>query len=56
MNTFLLFFFILISNISCERINYVNPIIRLDAPDPSVIKGDGNYSVTLFFYEAPFVR
>jgi len=43
MNKVLIFFFILINSISSERINYVNPIIRLDAPDPSVIKGDGNY-------------
>ena len=43
MNTSLLLFFLLINNILSERINYVNPIIRSDAPDPSVIKGDNNY-------------
>ena len=43
MNTSPLLFFLLINNILSERINYVNPVIRLDAPDPSVIKGDNNY-------------
>lgn len=43
MNKALLLLFLLINSSICERINYSNPIIRLDAPDPSVIKGDNNY-------------
>ena len=43
MNRSFLFLILLFNFVLNERINYVNPIIRLDAPDPSVIKGDNNY-------------
>ena len=43
MNPSFLFLFFLINSIICERINYVNPIIRADVPDPSIIKGDNGY-------------
>ena len=43
MNPSFMFLILLFNFVLNERINYVNPIIRLDAPDPSVIKGDNNY-------------
>ena len=43
MNPSALFLILLINSIICERVNYVNPIIRSDAPDPTVIKGDNGY-------------
>ena len=43
MNISFIFLILLFNIVLNERINYVNPIIRLDAPDPSVIKGDNNY-------------
>ena len=43
MNPSFLFLFFLINSIISERINYVNPIIRADVPDPSIIKGDNGY-------------
>lgn len=43
MNPYILFLLFFCQSIISERINYVNPVIRLDAPDPSVIKGDNNW-------------
>ena len=43
MNPSILFLFFLINSIICERVNYVNPIIRKDVPDPTIIKGDNGY-------------
>ena len=43
MNRALFILFLLINSIITERINYTNPIIRQDAPDPSMIKGDNGW-------------
>ena len=43
MNPSILFLFFLINSIICERVNYVNPIIRKDVPDPTIIKADNGY-------------
>jgi len=43
MNISLLFFFFFLNAIVCDRTNYVNPIIRRDVPDPTIIKGDNGY-------------
>jgi arabinan endo-1,5-alpha-L-arabinosidase len=43
MNPYILFLLFFCQSIISGRINYVNPVIRLDAPDPSVIKGDNNW-------------
>ena len=43
MNRALFILFLLINSIITGRINYTNPIIRQDAPDPSMIKGDNGW-------------
>ena len=43
MNRALFILFLLINSIITDRINYTNPIIRQDAPDPSMIKGDNGW-------------
>ena len=43
MNPSIIFLLFLINSIICGRINYINPIIKKDAPDPSIIKGDNGY-------------
>ena len=43
MNPYILFLLFFCQSTISERINYVNPVIRLDAPDPSVIKADNNW-------------
>ena len=43
MNPYILFLLFFCQSIISERINYANPVIRLDAPDPSVIKADNNW-------------
>ena len=41
----------------CEKINYINPIINEDTPEPSVIKGkDNNYYLFTTFEKFIAVR
>lgn len=43
MNPSILLLFFLINSVISTRVNYVNPVIRSDAPDPSIIKADNGY-------------
>ena len=43
MNPSIIFLLFLINSIFGERVNYINPIIKKDVPDPSIIKGDNGY-------------
>ena len=43
MNPSIIFLLFLINSILGERVNYINPIIKKDVPDPSIIKGDNGY-------------
>ena len=40
-NNFILIF--IIFSFKCERVNYTNPVIKDESPDPSVIKAHDNY-------------
>ena len=41
--SFVVFLYFFINSRICERINYVNPIIKADVPDPSIINWDNGY-------------